>query len=269
MVNVPILTYHSQNIAGAQYALNDHVALKTDLELISESGFKIVPLIWLTSWLTDHRNDEHLSNAVCLTFDDGCNYDVEDLEHPAHGLQRSFLGIMEDFRRDTKNLKQQHLHATSFVIASAKARRTIDTSQLFERDWISHDWWRKADQHELLSIENHGWDHNHPDLDGADRGDFLSVNNQEKCIQQVVKAASRIEASSSRWPCLFAYPFGESSDYIREIFFPQHGDSHRCDAALGTRPEKVNQQSDRWDLPRFVCGRDWNSPQGLKEILLG
>ncbi len=99
MVNVPILTYHSQNIAGDQYSLNDHVALKADLELINKVGLKIVPLHWLTSWLTDQRNDEHLSDAICLTFDDGCNYDVQDLEHPVHGLQRSFLGIMKDFPR--------------------------------------------------------------------------------------------------------------------------------------------------------------------------
>ena len=43
-MRVPILTYHSNNISGNDYASNDHVALAADLRLIHDRGLRIVPL---------------------------------------------------------------------------------------------------------------------------------------------------------------------------------------------------------------------------------
>ena len=93
------------------------------------------------------------------------------------------------------------------------------------------------------------------------------MESEAQCLQQVVAAAGVIEAITGRWPRYFAYPFGESSAYIRSEFFPQQSEVHGCRAALGTEPGPVTESSDRWNLPRYVCGRDWKSPQELLALI--
>ena len=265
-VSVPILTYHSQNVCGRSTADNDHAALAADLRALQSAGIRIVPLDWLADALDGRRPGRKLKRCVVLTFDDGCDFDVRDLDYPDHGLQQGFLGILEDFRREA-GAAARDLHATSFVIASREARLAIDTGSLFRRGWISDDWWRETDRGGRIAIENHGWDHNHPDLAGDGRGSFEGIGTHEQCLEQVVRAAGAIEAKIGRWPRYFAYPFGESSEYLRETFFPGYPEVHGCRAALGTEPGRVTQASDRWNLPRFVCGRDWTSPGELIELL--
>jgi peptidoglycan/xylan/chitin deacetylase (PgdA/CDA1 family) len=268
-MNVPILTYHSQNISGNDHAHNDHVALKEDLEALHEAGFDITPLDRVMDQIDEADGSTGDPNArqVVLTFDDGCDLDVRDTDWPGHGMQRSFLGIMQDFIAVHGLQAQAGLHATSFVIAGTEARGTIDAGSLFGQGWMSDDWWREAAAGSLLGIGNHGWDHNHPDLEGPARGNFHSVDSHAQCLLQVVHAASAIEFRTGKWPSYFAYPFGESSDYIRDSFFPEHKQLHGCRAALGTSPGFVTPESDRWNLPRFVCGRDWDSAQSLLELV--
>jgi len=265
MIGVPVLTYHSQNICGDDPAHNDHVALYEDVRALVRAGREFVSLDCLTEWLDGGRADVRMARAVVLTFDDGCDFDVRDLEYPGHGLQRSFEGILRDLLVEPG--APQAMHATAFVIASRQARHTIDASSLFGRGWISDDWWHATDAGGLIAIESHGWDHNHPDLAGERRGAFHTVDTHEQCLRQVVGAAGAIEAITGRWPRYFAYPFGESSDYIREQFFPQYREVHGCRAAFGTEPGPVRRASDRWNLPRFVCGRDWTSSQELVDLL--
>ena len=268
-MNVPILTYHSQNIAGDDHGSNDHVALKEDLIALDQAGFKIRALDQLLDRFDDPERavDSSSSHEVVLTFDDGCDFDVRDITWPGHGEQRSFLGILQDFVEQHGQLAQPELHATIFVIASAQARTIIDSKSLSGQEWISDSWWGEADAHPLLSIGSHGWDHNHPDLPGDRRGNFHSVDDHRQCLLQIVHAASAIELKTDRWPTLFAYPFGESSDYIRKEFFPNHTELHDCRAALGTEPGFLSEESDRWNLPRFVCGRDWSSASELLRLI--
>jgi len=263
---VPILTYHSQNISGGDHAHNDHVALKEDLYALHQAGHHVVPLDWLADWLEGERSEASLEQAVVLTFDDGCDLDVRDMEYLDQGLQRSFAGILRDFR-DHSTATPRVLHATTFVIASSEARRIIDNGSLFGHGWISDDWWQATEAEGLIAIENHGWDHNHPDLAGEQRGAFHTVDSHEQCLQQVVQAAGTIEHISGRWPRYFAYPFGESSAYIREQFFPEYPAVHGCRAALGTQPGHVSLASDRWNLSRYVCGRDWRSSEELLDLI--
>ena len=118
----------------------------------------------------------------------------------------------------------------------------------------------------LLAIGNHGWDHNHPDL-GPGRGGFTGIQDDADCHRQVIEAARTIEQRAGRWPDTFAYPFGESSTALREHWFPARQADHRCRAALGTDPGRVHAGSDRWNLPRLVCGRDWADPDSLLQRL--
>lgn len=260
-----ILAYHSQNIAGDETANNDHVALAADLEALHAAGCRFVSLGTLVDALDAGSSPATDIPLVCLTFDDGCDFDVRTLEFPGYGLQTGLLQIMEAFVSRHGSAAQPGLHATSFVIASPEARRLIDRKSLFGSSHMSDDWWREADAHPMMAIGNHGWDHNHPDLDEEHypRGGFTQISSHRHCRQQVVRAGEYIATKTGRMPRFFAYPFGESSEYIRTVYFPTLGEEHGCRAAIGTDPGLVSAGSDRWNLPRFVCGRDWSNPGEL------
>jgi len=268
-----ILTYHSQNIRGNDTETNDHAALAADLHALHGAGCRFVSLLSLINTLFD-GNASNIDGktdqpVITLTFDDGCDFDVRTLEFANFGAQPGFLSILEDFIQQYGLHAQPGLHATSFVIASPEARQIIDQGSLFGQGHMSDDWWHAASGHPLLDIGNHGWDHNHPDLAAGQypRGGFTSIETMEHCRQQVVQAGEFIKGKTGRWPQVFAYPFGESSNFIRDEFFPKYGREHRCLAALGTQHGLVSAQSNRWDLPRFVCGRDWSAPAELLATL--
>lgn len=266
-----ILTYHSQNIAGNDTCNNDHKALAADLQALHDAGCRFVSVSSLINSLFGEGVPDQNTDGpvVCLTFDDGCDFEVRTLEFGVFGAQPGFLSIMEGFVQQHGREAQPELHATSFVIASPEARQIIDQGSLFGKGHMSDDWWRAAANHPLLDIGNHGWDHNHPDLgvENYPRGGFAVIETLEHCRQQVVQGSEYIQSITGQWPQIFAYPFGESSDYIRNEFFPKHGNEHHCIAALGTGAGLVSTQSNRWDLPRFVCGRDWSTPGELLATL--
>lgn len=260
-----ILTYHSQNILGEHAVINDHDAFAEDLEAMHSIGRRFISLNTLVDALEEITDLRELEACICVTLDDGCDFDYRDLEWPGAGLQRSMLGIMQDFCKAHDAGTQPGLHATSFVIASPEARSRIDQGSLFGRGWMQEDWWAEANASGMLTVANHGWDHLHPDLGGS--GSFDTVDDWAQCETQVIRSARYIEARTGLWPDLFAYPFGTSSAYIREEFFPQFGDQHRCRAALGTDPGPVTPETHRWNLPRLVCGRDWKSPEQLLQLI--
>lgn len=264
-----VLLYHSQNVSGNDYASNDHVALKEDLGLIQELGLKIIPLNWLVGWLQGELQLD-LQGCVCLSFDDGVDADVHDLEFPGHGPQRGFVNIMRDFQDEFGFEAQPVLHATSFVIASPDARAVMDRHSLFGSDWMNDDWWGQ-DHDGLLAIANHGWDHAHPDLEHLGEqpdGHFLGVDDLHKADRQIVDAAEYIAThTGGRRPVLFAYPYGHVNEYLPGEYFPANT-HHGVQAAFTTQPQPVTPESDRWRLGRYVCGRDWRSESELEKILL-
>jgi hypothetical protein len=237
--------------------------------MINSLGLKIIPLAWLVDWLLGER-DMDIAHCVCLSFDDGVDADVRDLDFPGFGMQRGFLNIMRDFRDELGPGVQTNLHGTSFVIASPEARAVMDRHSLFGKGWMSENWWRD-DHGGLLSIGNHGWDHEHPDLvhiGGQPAGDFFGVENRDKADRQIFAAAEHIAiVNDGRWPDLFAYPYGNVNDFLSGEYFPENG-HHRTRAAFTTEPCPVTADSDRWQLGRFVCGRDWRSHTDLEKILL-
>jgi hypothetical protein len=48
---VPVLTYHSQNIFGNDYATNDRLALASDVQAISQAGMRVISLSDFVDWL--------------------------------------------------------------------------------------------------------------------------------------------------------------------------------------------------------------------------
>lgn len=254
---VPVLTYHSQNIEGNQYADNNHVALASDLAAIADMGMRVVPLRYVVEWIIGERPGEDLQRGVAITCDDGCLFDFEDLSYRDYGMQTSF-----------RKLAQAHgAHLTLFVIASAEARAQIGARRLGDPELMTDSWWRVAEASDWCAIENHGWDHCHDCVDYpiGGKGSFVGVDTQALCDQQVAVAADTIARLSGRRPDIFAYPYGESSDYIRDDYMP-NGD-HGMIAAIGIGPVCASRESSRWAVPRFICGYDWNSPQQFQALL--
>jgi hypothetical protein len=274
-VKVPILTYHSARVLGHDYADNDHVALARDLRAIHGAGFQIVPLGWIVDWVRGERGDGDVERAVGLSFDDGCSLDFRTLTHPTWGPQRSFHDILADFRDEVGHEAQPHLHATCFVIASPDARRDIARRCYLGDEWNSDEWWAAAAASELLSIQNHTWDHNHPEVDetcqkDGHKGRFDVIDTFAECDAEITRAAEYIAAKTApHWPDLLAYPWGESSAYLREEFLPRFGDRHRTRAAFGAHDGYVTREANLWSLPRLGLGANWTDPDGFRALLDG
>lgn len=268
-MRVPVLAYHSNNIAGNDYADNDHVALAHDLRLIHRRGLRIVPLAQIVDVLLGAAPEASVEKTVAVTFDDGSWFDWHDLEHPTCGPQRGFAGVLRDFAAQTGAA----VHATSFVVVSPAARATLDRTCLAGRGWWDDEWWPAAQAEGLLAIESHSWDHNHPTLPltaqrEQRKGTFRAIDSYADADVQVRQASDWLDAHCApHRTSLFAYPYGESSDYLVEDYLPRHAHEHRLRAAFGTDPRPLETGADRWRLPRFVCGDAWKSPREFERVL--
>jgi Polysaccharide deacetylase len=268
-MRVPILTYHSNNIGGNDYADNDHVALAADLRLIHARGLRIAPLARIVDVLLGAAAESTLDNAIALSFDDGSWFDWHDLDHPTCGPQRAFAGILRDFRAETG----APAHATSFVIVSPDARAILDRTCLIGRGWWNDEWWPLADREGLLAIESHSWDHNHDTLPATAqreqrKGTFRTIDTFADADAEIRQANDWLDAHC-REPRdgLFAFPYGETNEYLLREYLPRFTVQHRLRAAFGTGARPAEASSDRWNLPRYVCGHDWRSPDALAALL--
>ncbi len=271
-MKIPVLLYHAMNVHGSAYDSNDHVALAADLADLSRMGFETMPLHRVVQAWRSGRASLEGRRIVALTCDDGSDFDARDLDHPRWGVQRSFLGILRDFakrRRDSGPAP----HMTSFVIVSPEARVGLDRTCMVGKGWWNEDWWASAAATGLMAIANHSWDHNHESLPegrwpGVPRGTFASIDSEELAQYQVAQADRYLRARMpSPSASLFAYPYGETNEFLATRWFPAH--SGRFAAAFTTEPAYLTQASDPWRLPRFTCGRDWKTPGEFRALLEG
>lgn len=268
-MRVPVLTYHSNNISGNDYPANDHVALAADLRLIHGCGLRIVPLARVVDVLLGEAPESTVENVVAISFDDGSWFDWHDLDHPTCGPQRGFAGVLRDFAAETG----AGVHATSFVIVSPDARAILDRTCLIGRGWWGDDWWREAQREGLIAIESHSWDHNHATLPQTAqrdqvKGTFRSIDSHADADAEIRQASDWLHVHlAPHRPRLFAYPYGESNDYLLREYLPRFGHEHRLRAAFATEPQPVESSSERWQLPRYVCGQHWREPAQLERLL--
>lgn len=266
------MTYHSVNILENSYEQNDHIALVADLRTLSKLGWRIVPLKEVASWVQPPSKLAP-DKVVAMSCDDGSWFDFHDLDHPTCGMQRGFLNILRDFTGRTSAQEEPGVHMTSFVIASPEARSELDRKGLIGKNWWGDEWWAEAESTGLMEIACHSWDHVHPDLDWVAqrsqvKGDFTKVNSFQDCEVQVRRAGDYIASRlGGKRPTLFAYPWGEASEYIRDEYLPKHRERHGFAAAFTTEPKPVEKSDSIWALPRYVFGRDWRSPEGLERLL--
>ncbi|MFH2078911.1 MAG: polysaccharide deacetylase family protein [Pseudomonadota bacterium] len=265
---VPVLTYHASTVGGPAYAGNDHVAFGSDLATATRLGWRIVPL----QWVVEQRlglADRDLTRCLALSCDDGTVLDVRDVDYPGQGRQRSFLGLLE------AQAAQPDAHLTCFVIASPDARARMDRDCLHGLGWMGEDWWAPALAGGRIGIGNHSWDHNHPVMaeagpGGMPRGDFFVVDSDQRAAYEIRQAADYLAARLGPGACpLFAYPYGHAPDFLVHEWFPRHGAGLGLQAAFGTQGGAVGPGSDPWNLPRYVCGLHWSSPEQFEALLAG
>ena len=268
-MHVPVLTYHSNNIGGNDYADNDHVALAADLRRLHAEGLRIVPLSRVVDAFLGEADEASVENAVALACDDGSWFDWHDLDHPTCGPQRSFANVLRDFRAETG----APATITSFVIVSPAARAELDRTCLVGRGWWGDDWYGAAEREGIVAIESHSWDHNHATLaqtaqHAQAKGTFRTIDTYADADAEIRIANDWLDANV-RAPRagLFAYPYGETNDYLVRDYLPNRVAEHRLRAAFGTGPEPVTRDSNRWNLPRYVCGHHWRSPDELARLL--
>ncbi len=270
MLPVPILTYHAANVDGSDYACNDHVAFAQDLRLLDALGHRIVPLQHVVDALL--HGLAITERSVAISLDAGTDFDFHDLPHPVHGNQRSMLNILRDFIAQHGEGAQPLLHATAFVVASPAAREDMDRGCLIGKGWYRDAWWNAAVQSGLLGVANHSWDHNHPAVRStANRpatGTFRCIDHRDLADYQVRQARDYLESTAPNAATgLFAYPYGDANDYLVAEYFPLGESVTGARAAFGTQPGHVGTGANRWHLPRYVCGRDWRSPDDLRHLL--
>ncbi len=276
MTRAFVLTYHSHNIGGADYAANDHVAFASDLRTITAAGARIVPLQSIVDALAAGLPGDEGEIVVGLSFDDGPVFDFSDFVHPRFGPQRSFLNIMGDFRAENGAAVQSSLHATSFVIASREARsameRAEDCGYTYLQDWLGESWWPRAAESGYMGIGNHSWDHVHhavPRLAVTrdERDNFAVVDNYVDADREVRQAGAYIDSRIGRHCDLFAYPFGHVNAFLVEDYMPRRRFEHGLRAAFGVEGRGVHRGDSVWNIPRLVCGHHWKSPRQLEAIL--
>jgi peptidoglycan/xylan/chitin deacetylase (PgdA/CDA1 family) len=269
-------------MAGPDYASNDHVALRTDLPLIGEAGYDIVSLSELVDRFRAAQCGEtanaHAAPCVAITFDDGPEYDAVDHAHPRLGPQRSFLGTLQDFAQSPAGKAQPGLHATSFVIACPAARKVMeqvtgDGPYYLHEGAMNDAWWSPAIDSGLMAIANHSWDHLHPALPRVAhsrqaRADFTQVDNAGDADAQILAAAEYIdERTGGRAARFFAYPFGHYNDYLVKEYFAGEPSRTGVVAALTVDGRPLRTTDSIWTLPRYSCGYNWTTPDGLRELL--
>lgn len=265
----PILTWHSIKVLDNSYAGNDPLAFANDLYLLDRLGWTIAPL---EQALADLARGRLAPKTAVLTVDDGSILDFEDFDHPTCGPQRSLFHHLKTFQQEPATSQRHHPHLTAFVIASPEARAELDRTDYMSLDvWPDH-WWRAANDSGLLSVESHSWDHNHGSLERTvqrdnRRGDFRWIETLSECRAEIDQASDYIEQKSGRRPRFLAYPYGQASDYLRREYLPRFGGEIGLQAALACEPEPVTVASDPWYLPRYMCGRDWTSPEALERLL--
>lgn len=272
---IPILTYHSLNAQARDYASNDHIALEEDLRLIRRLGFKVARLVDIarSTW---SRAPSPLDSGswVGISFDDAPDHDYFDIAaHEYLGDVKSFHTILKESGANAGGGPRPS--GTSFVIASPEARVVLDRTCQAGLDQWRDVWWRDAAESGLIDIGNHSWDHTHPSLDTVAqrqnrKGTFHGIDNRADADAQIIQSQQYINrVTGDRAVPLFAYPYGEAPDYLVHEYFPREMRRHGMLAAFSTAGEYATRQSNRWDIPRFMSGFHWKTPDDLERILRG
>ncbi len=268
-LSVPVLAYHAGNITGNSYECNDRVAFASDLYTLHHHGYKIIPLQWIADWVNGVKDlSQYGDKLIGLSCDDGLDHDYLNGSYLNFGPQQSLFNILKSFIEDVGATNQPHAHLTSFVIACPDARRAIDEQSLQGAQLLNHSWWREANEHQIFSVENHSWDHRHPNIYPEASANFLAVQDFATAHQQIIDAKKFIENTINKSTSLFCYPWGHYNDYLIDDFMPNTAAPNGITAAFTCESKHTKKGTNPWLMPRYVCGFNWKSPaQLIKQVL--
>lgn len=272
--SIPVLCYHSWTIYGDRYELNDHICLEHDLRALARRRYKILPITDLVGLLDGSLSPRIIfgEKLVCLTFDDGRDFDYHDYQSKDWGTVKSFYSIIKESAGFLPQLTAGP-RAVSFVIASPDARKILDvTCGNGNSEW-QDSWWRECAEEGILGIANHSWDHVHDTLpvvrqEGNLKGSFYEIKTFEDAERQIVDAQHYIDrVTENRSVPVFGYPYGHVSSYLRDEYFPQHGPRIGLKGGFNTNGGPVRPGENVWDIPRFVRGAHWKTPEEFEQLL--
>lgn len=258
-MKIPILTYRSYQAGSPR----DILSFEEHLRIISREGFVILSLRAIVDRLVEGKTLPERS--VGISCDDGKQYDF--LPEPTTG--KSMLSVLTDFIR-RHPIRQRRAELSCFVIADSRARTQIG---LGDPDLLGSFWWRPAAASGRISIQNHGLDHVHERVTRSVGlppycNDFSKVDTLAEADAQIALAARIIDHHVERQTCsLFAYPFGQTNDFLVREYFPDHGDRHGMLAAFTTDPEPLTLSSNRWTIPRYVANHHIQTDADLIGVL--
>lgn len=269
---VPVLCYHSWTVQSDEYVGNDHIALESDLNILAQRGYAIVPTTYLAAVLAGQRNLSELNGRklACITFDDGIDLDWHNRPSDSGAPQKSFAQILRE--ANIKRYGKGPL-ATSFVIASAEARKQLDGRAWRGQNEWNDDWWAQAAKENIVGIANHSWDHLHPDLDQVQqrdnlKGSFLVIDNFADAEQQVAAAHTEINRlCKNQILPIFGYPYGHVAPYLQQQYLPEQGERIGLQAAFSTCGRAATPTDSRWAIPRLVCGWHWRTADDFNQML--
>jgi peptidoglycan/xylan/chitin deacetylase (PgdA/CDA1 family) len=271
-----LLTYHPIHIHDNSYAGNDLVALDRDLAAIDRLGLEVRSLDQIFTPPGSPRLMNDLpAPVVAITFDDGSEFDYVDRPHPTCGPQRSAATVLADAAKRLACLGGASPLASTFVIASPEAREELDRKDYSGGGYWTDTWWPDAARSQVLGVESHSWDHNHPSLartaqrDNV-RGTFENIETEAEAEAEIAQSVAYIARQSGRAPKFFAYPWGQANAFLTRDYMPRRGPGLGLHAAVSSAPTVsgiVRDDSDRWLLPRVVCGHDWKSEAAFEKML--
>ena len=171
-------------------------------------------------------------------------------------------------------LTQSDLHLTCFVIASPEAREHLDRECIFGNglDEPAAGGNRRHDPDASLSKTTASITTTRrsrcPALAACSAVRFFLVDNRERADAEIVAAARYIDNVIA--------PHARRCSVIRTatstiicvaIIFRNLQNVHGMRAAFGDGAEPIHDKSDRWNLPRYICGHHWKSQDELRAIL--
>lgn len=267
---IKILAYHSQSNQGDHYTTNDHEAFREDLKVLSRERFKIVTALSLVDHLLSDQLHLLPARTAIITLDDGPIYDARDDLSGLPGERRSMLRIAKEYRPMIFGIPiwRSSVRMTSFVIACEKAREDIADNN---SKYLEGSWWVDAQRSGYIDIATHSWNHVHPLVEEVRQSTphlqeaFHLIDNEQEAERQIVQAARLIRRTTgSPAASLFAYPYGQRGDYLTTHFLPRQNE---VKAAFTTDGKPILRDTNRWEIPRYVCNYHWKSPEELAKLL--
>ncbi len=266
---IPVFCYHSMNADSLEYLGNDHIALQQDLATLQAYNYRLIDGMTVVRFVLNKQRFRQREKVACITVDDAPILDYSDYQSPKIGCVKSFRHIF----LNAPIYQCSRSSILNFAIVDEAIRQELDKVCMQGKGHWKSDWWEKAIDEGLYAMANHSFDHMHGALkktthSRGEKGNFYAVDNYIDADKQIRQAYEDLQLLvRQKATPLFAYPYGHVNDYLLHDYFPNFIHEHKQYGAFSTAGSYVTKASNRWAIPRFVCGQHWKSPAEFEAIL--